>query len=176
VYPLPFWLGGGRWYKEAFGGWQVNGLAQIQSGLPVNITISGDQAGTGDTNQRPNVIGDPYTGAIVGGSQILNPAAFAVPAASTFGNAGAYDVFLPRWINVNSSMVKSFYFHERWKLDVRVEMYNVANHLSVSSITTGSFNGVKTVNGLFVSNTANWGAVSGTTDPRTVQLSMRLNF
>jgi hypothetical protein len=176
VYPLPFWLGGGSWYKQAFGGWQVNGLAQIQSGLPVNITISGDQAGTGDGSQRPNLIGDPYTGAIVSGSQVLNPAAFAVPAASTFGNLGAYNMFLPRWINTNASFVKSFYFRERWKLDVRFEMYNVANHLSVSAITTGSFNGVKTVNGLFVSNTANWGAVSGTTDPRTVQLSMRLNF
>jgi hypothetical protein len=77
---------------------------------------------------------------------------------------------------VNPSVVKSYYFHERWKLDVRFEMYNVANHLSVSAINTGSFNGVKTVNGAVVSNTANWGAVSGTTDPRTMQLSMRLNF
>jgi hypothetical protein len=176
VYPLPFWLGGGTWYKQLLGGWQLNGLAQIQSGLPVNITISADQAGTGVGSQRPNLVGDPYSGGPVGGSQILNPAAFAVPALSTFGNLGAYNIYLPRWINVNSSVVKSYYFRERWKLDVRFEMYNVANHLSVSAINTGSFNGVKTVNGAVVSNTANWGAVSGTTDPRTMQLSMRLNF
>jgi len=176
VYPLPFWLGGGRWYKQAFGGWQFNGLAQIQTGLPVNITISADQAGTGDGSQRPNLVGDPYSGGGVGGAQILNPQAFAVPAAGTFGNLGAYNIVLPRWINVNSSVVKSFYYRERWKLDVRFEMYNVANHLSVSGVTTGSFNGLKTVNGALVSNTANWGAVSGTTDPRTMQLTMRLNF
>ncbi len=176
VYPLPFWLGGGRWYKQMFGGWQVNGVAQVQSGLPVNITISADQAGTGDGGQRPNLVGDPYSGGGVGGSQILNPQAFAVPALATFGNLGAYNIYLPRWINTNASLVKSYYLRERWKLDVRFEMYNVANHLSVSSITTGSFNGVKTVNGAIVSNTANWGAVSGTTDPRTMQVSMRLNF
>jgi len=27
-----------------------------------------------------------------------------------------------------------------------------------------------------ISNTANWGAESGTTDPRTMQVSMRLSF
>ncbi len=176
VYPLPFWLGGGRWYKQAFGGWQINGVAQIQSGLPVNITISPDQAGTGDGNQRPNVIGDPYSGGGVGGSQILNPQAFAVAPLGTFGNLGAFNIYLPRWINTNASLVKSYYFRERWKLDVRFEMYNLANHLSVSAINTGSFNGLKTVNGVQVSNTANWGATSGTTDPRTMQMSMRLNF
>lgn len=176
VYPLPFWLGGGTWYKQAFGGWQVNGVAQIQSGLPVNLTISPDQAGTGDGNQRPNLVGDPYSGGGVGGSQILNPQAFALAPLGNFGNLGAFNIYLPRWINTNASLVKSFYLKERWKLDMRFEMYNIANHLSVSAINTGSFNGVKTVNGVIVSNTANWGAVSGTTDPRTMQVSMRLNF
>jgi hypothetical protein len=55
-------------------------------------------------------------------------------------------------------------------------MYNVPNHLTVSSVNTGSFNGIKTVNGVIVSNTANWGAESGTIDPRTMQVSMRLSF
>lgn len=176
VYPLPFWRGGGTWYKQAFGGWQLNGVTQVQSGLPVNITISADQAGTGDGSQRPNVIGDVYSGGNVGGPQILNPQAFANPAASTFGNLGAYNIILPSWVNWNASLVKSFYMHERYKWDVRFEMYNAPNHLSIFGVNTGSFNGLKTVNGQLVSNTANWGAVSGTTDPRTMQVSLRLNF
>jgi len=176
VYPLPFWLHGGNWYKTLFGGWQMNGTIQTQTGLPVNITVSSDQAGTGISNQRPNLIGNPYSGGGVGGSQILNPQAFAVPALSTFGNLGAYNVFLPNWYNWNASLVKSYYIRERLKLDVRFEMYNVANHLTVASVNTGSFNGLKTVNGNLISNTANWGAESGTTDPRTMQVSMRLSF
>ena len=102
--------------------------------------------------------------------------AFAVPASGAFGNLGAFNVILPRWINWNSSFVKSFYTHERLKWDLRFEMYNVANHLSIAAVNTGSFNGLKTVNGQVVSNTANWGAESGTTDPRTMQVSMRLSF
>ena len=67
VYPLPWWQGGGTWYKQAFGGWQINGVAQFQSGLPVNPVISTDQAGTGSGNQRPVLVGDPYAGPGVGG-------------------------------------------------------------------------------------------------------------
>src|SRR5262249_5804750 len=74
VYPIPFWLNGGSWYKQAFGGWQVNGVAQIQSGLPVNITISPDSANCSNcVNQRPNLIGDPY--ANLTGNMVFNPAA-----------------------------------------------------------------------------------------------------
>ena len=172
VYPLPFWQGGGTWYKQAFGGWQINGVAQFQSGLPVNPTLSPDQAGTGTaTGQRPNLVGDPYSGTGVGGFQILNKSAFALPAIGTFGNLGAYNIYLPTWINVNSSLVKSFYSRGpgdgMLKWDARFEMYNVANHLVTSAINVGSFNGP---------TTTNWGQKTGTTPPRAMQVSLRLNF
>ena len=169
VYPIPFWRGGGTWYKQAFGGWQVNGVAQLQSGLPLNPLISGEQAGTGDGNQRPNLVGDPYSGNTVGGFQYLNKSAFAVPALSTFGNLGAYNIFLPRWINVNGSLVKSFYNggEKGLKWDVRFEVYNVANHLVTSAINVGGFTGP---------NQINWGQKTGTTPPRAMQASVRLNF
>ena len=115
-------------------------------------------------------------GGPVGGSQIFNPAAFANPLANTFGNLGAYNIFLPRWINVNASLSKSFWTRERYKWDVKIDMYNVANHLSIASVNTGSFNGTKLVNNIWVSNTANWGAESGTTPPRTMEVTMRLSF
>ena len=173
VYPIPFWRGGGTWYKQAFGGWQVNGVAQIQSGLPVNPTVSGDIAGTIDGNQRPNLIGNPY--ANLSGNLIINPYAFSLPPTGTFGNMQAYTIFLPGWINVNSSLVKSFYTGaeaHRLKWDVRFEMYNVANHLVTSGVTTGSIN----FNAQGVESTANWGIKSGAIPPRQMQASLRLNF
>jgi hypothetical protein len=181
VYPLPWWRGGGSWYKQAFGGWQFNGTGLVQSGLPINITDSNTSyPGTGTdvgSGLRPNLIGNPYNGGNVGGYQVLNPQAFANPAINTFGNLGAYAIYLPRWINLNGSFVKSFYTnHERLKWDFKFDMYNVANHLSISGVNTGSFNGTKVVNGVTVSNTANWGSESGTTPPRTMEASLRLNF
>ena len=180
VYPLPWWKGGGTWYKQAFGGWQFNGTVLMQSGLPVNITDSNTNnpgtAGDVGSGLRPNLIGDPYSGGPVGGFQILNPLAFANPALNTFGNLGPYAVWLPRWINMNGSFVKSFYMKERYKWDFKFDMFNVFNHLSTSAVNTGSFNGTKIVNGVTVSNTANWGAKNGTTPPRTMEFSLRFSF
>src|SRR5205085_1506062 len=54
VYPLPFWLRGQNWYQKTLGGWQVSGVATLQTGLPFNVTISPDQAGIGISgSQRP---------------------------------------------------------------------------------------------------------------------------
>lgn len=181
VYPLPFWMGGGSWYKQAFGGWQFNGTGLVQSGLPVNITQSNTTspgtAGDVGSGVRPELIGNPYAGGPIGGSQVFNPSAFQTAATNAFGNLGAYNVYLPRWINLNASIQKTFFMHaERYKLDLKFDMYNVANHLSISGVSTGSFNGVTLKNGIFVSSTANWGAESATTTPRTMEASMRLRF
>ncbi len=168
VYPIPFWRGGGTWYKQALGGWQVNGVGQFQTGLPVNPTISADQAGTGSGNQRPDLIGDPYSGGTIGGFQILNKSAFGVPALSTFGNLGVYNIYLPNWVNLNASLVKSFFTRgEKLRWDLRFEGYNVANHLVTTAINVGGFTGP---------NQANWGQKTGTTPPRAMQFSVRLNY
>jgi hypothetical protein len=158
VYPLPFWRNGQEWYKKALGGWQVSGVTMLQSGLPLNVTLASDVAGAGAGSQRPNVVGDPRAG--VSGTQFLNPAAFAVPAAGAYGNLGAYAIFGPRMNNWDASLQKAFPIGERIKMDFRAEFYDFPNHLSYFSVATGSF-----------SNTppSNFGQVTGTTDPRTLQ-------
>jgi hypothetical protein len=180
VYPLPWLRDGNRWYNKAFGGWQVNGTGLIQSGLPVNITVSNTTApGTaGDVGSgvRPDLVSDPRAGTIVDNYQIFNASAFANPGQNRFGSLGAYAVFLPSWFNVNGSVSKSFRFHERYTWDFKFDMYNVPNHLSTSSVNTGGFNGTKVVNGVTVSNVANWGAKSGTTPPRTMEANIRFRF
>ncbi len=169
VYPIPFWRGGGTWYKQALGGWQINGVGQFQTGLPVNPVISADQAGTGAAaGQRPNLVGDPYSGGTIGGFQILNKSAFGVPALGTLGNLGAYNIYLPNWINLNASLVKSFFTGgEKLRWDLRFEGYNVANHLVTSAINVSGYTGP---------TQTNWGQKTGTTPPRAMQFSVRINF
>lgn len=165
VYPLPFWLHGRELYKRVLGGWQISGVTTLQSGLPQNITLAADIGGTGLTNQRPNVIADPKAG--VSGTQFLNPAAFAVPAAGTFGNLGAYAIIGPGVNNWDVSLQKAFRMTERLKVDFRAEMYDFPNHLSYFSISTGSFSATPP---------SSFGQVTATTDPRTVQFALRLSF
>jgi len=160
VYPLPFWRTGREWYKVAFGGWQLSGVTTLQSGLPFNVTIQSDVAGTGLANQRPLLLSD-----WVGSSrtQYLNPAAFGQPAAGTFGNLGAYAIFYPFFNNWDAAAQKAFRVTERVKADFRAEVFNFPNHLSYTAIssTVGS---------------SNFGQITGATDPRTLEFVLRLSF
>ena len=160
VYPLPFWKVGREWYKVALGGWQVSGVTTLQTGLPFNVTIPTDTAGTGISNQRPNVIG-PWQGSTR--TQFLTPAAFATPAAGTFGNLGAYAIFYPFFNNWDLSLQKTFRLTERVHLAFRSEFFNTPNHLSYTAAST-----------TFTSST--FGQITGATDPRTMEFALRLTF
>jgi roadblock/LC7 domain-containing protein len=165
VYPLPFWRHGDQLYKKLLGGWQISGVTTLNSGLPQNITLASDIAGAGAGSERPNLVGNPRAG--VSGTQFLNPAAFAVPAAGTYGNLGAYAITGPGTNNWDASLQKSFPIGEHVKADFRAELYDFPNHLSYFSINTGSFSATPP---------ANFGQVSAATDPRTVQFALRLSF
>jgi len=89
VYDLPFGKNkalrtGNKAVDYVIGNWQINGLADIRSGQPVNLTIAGD---TGNNGMRPNVIGD-WRVENSSPARWFAKEAFAAPAAFTFGNAG----------------------------------------------------------------------------------------
>ncbi|HEX4165071.1 MAG TPA: carboxypeptidase-like regulatory domain-containing protein [Bryobacteraceae bacterium] len=163
VYPLPFWRDQQQWYKKAFGGWQISGVTTVESGLPLNVVTQGDTAGIGITgSERPNVVGNPFAG--TGGTQFLNPAAFATPAAATFGNLGAYAISGPGIFNWDASLQKTFpAFRDRIKTNFRAEFYNFPNHLSYFSVNT-------------TYGASSFGQVTGATDPRTIELVLRVSF
>ena len=92
-------------------GWQFNVIATIQSGSPFNITTGADTDGTGDRQDRPNLVGDPFadivqptTGTAVallqpggvraaGGGHLRQPAAQRVlwPVVQNRGRVGLQD-------------------------------------------------------------------------------------
>jgi hypothetical protein len=160
VYPLPFWRAGGTWYKVALGGWQVSGVTTLQTGLPFNVTIPTDTAGTGDLSQRPNLIGDWHGPTR---TQYLTPIAFANPVAGTFGNLGAFSIYYPFFNNWDVSLQKSFRMRDKANLAFRAEFFNVPNHLSYTAISSS-----------FTSST--FGQITGATDPRTMEFALRLSF
>lgn len=162
VYPLPFWRQQDTWYRVAFGGWQLSGITMIQSGIPLNIGIQGDRAGTGTGNQRPNLIGDWTTGGETL-SQWFNPAAFGLPALGTFGNLGRNVLIGPGTNNWDVSAQKFFRVTERARIEFRAEMFNAPNHLSYWSVAT-------TV------GASNFGQITSAMDPRTFQFALKFVF
>src|SRR5262249_2548483 len=97
IYELPFGQGKpffnqpGFWRAVA-GGWQVTSTFMARPGFPVNVLINRPASSVPEGNspdQRPDIVPGvsitPPGGAIL--RQWINPRAFAVPAAGTFGDA-----------------------------------------------------------------------------------------
>lgn len=139
VYELPF--GAGKkflhdrgWMNRVVGGWQLNGIWSFQTGLPFTVGVPTDIANTGATNggsNRANVVPgqDPYlpsdqrtTG------RWFNTAAFATPAAFTFGNVGRNTMTGPGLVTLDTSLSKLTQITERVGLQFRAEAFNLANH------------------------------------------------
>lgn len=166
VYPIPLWQHEHTWYKQALGGWQISGLTRIANGLPLNIiqasgqSVAGNLVTTASVAQRPNLVGNPYAHA---GKQYLSAAAFATPAAGTYGNLHYDDIKGPLFNNWDAALQKNFTFHEGFGGEFRAEMFNVPNHMS--------FFGVSATLG-----SSNFGQITSTTDPRTMEFALRIHF
>ena len=103
---------------------------------------------------------------------IANPAAFAYPAAGTYGNLGRNIAFGPGMYQIDGALHKQFALSERFKVDFRGEAFNMLNHpvykTPGSTWTTASSFG-------HITGILNTGAV-GTGTPRRFQFAVRLLF
>jgi hypothetical protein len=97
----------------------------------VNVTISQDQANTGQGSQRPNVVGK-IDGSRCGEVLIacVNSNAFALPAQYTYGNAGRNLFYGPGLVNFATSLAKAFRITEQIAFQFRVDAYNTFNHVN----------------------------------------------
>ena len=159
IYVLPFLRGRHDYLGQIFGDWELSGLLTAQSGLATTAALS---TGTQGLATRPNA-----TGLSVSGPQIIaqwfNTAAFSAPAAGFFGDAGVGTVRGPGMIIWDSSLSKQFPIHERLKVRLRGEFFNVLNHTNWSTVSTTLGSGT-------------YGEITAARDPRKVQVSARLDF
>ncbi|MGD0580684.1 MAG: hypothetical protein ABSC08_17370, partial [Bryobacteraceae bacterium] len=172
VYDLPRTRS--RAANVVFGGWQLDGTFQAQSGNPFNPTVGFDNAHLGgsssDQGQRPNLVsGQPL---ITGNpQQYFNPLAFSLPAAGTYGNLGRNVLRGPGLVILNLALDRTFWKREKQSFRLRGEAFNVANHPNLQ-IPSGT--------GLFDSTGARLGGVGQITDTTTssrqIQLSARFEF
>jgi outer membrane receptor protein involved in Fe transport len=169
LYELPFGKGkplatGNRAVDYLIGGWQVNAIGTARSGQPYNLSVPGDSANTGNTGYlRPNVIGDP-TLSNPTRDQWFNRAAFAPPAAFTFGNLGRYALRSSAFWDVDASVFREFRFLESRSLEFRVETFNLPNTVILST-PTGSI------------TDPNFGKITTTANSeRTLQLGVKIKF
>ena len=153
-------------------GWSVASLGLIHTGIPFTVFIGTNTYGNGNlTNQRPNAVAgvDPYA-ASKSVNGWLNPAAFSMPLAGTFGNLGRNTVYGPGFANVDFSLLKTTKFSESKNLEFRAEFFNIPNHPNFaqpsSTYATSSFGQIFQT----------FGATLGLGTSRQIQMALKLNF
>ena len=117
---LPHWIGGG---------WQINGITAMRSGLPVNPGCFCDPLGRGNFSARPDLVsGEPlYPADQDIPSKQFNPAAFTMPQPGRLGTAGRNILNGPAALNWDFSLFKNFNVAEGQTVQFRAEMFNVFN-------------------------------------------------
>ena len=112
--------------RPLLNGWTLSSLVSLHTGQPFTVFSSNDTSGTEEGEQRANLIGDPYAGVShafsKSGVTWINPAAFADPAAGTFGNSGRNAFYGPGYASVDFSVVKNTKITERIGSQFRVEI------------------------------------------------------
>ena len=141
VYQLP--LGPGQRFvnsglaSQVIGGWELSGLAQARTGLPVNITMTRKANVMLDGNtsgQRPDLVpGQSIYAANQTINDWFNTAAFATPAKYTWGDLGRYIATGPGAYEIDTSLEKKFRLTERYTFDLRATAFNLLNHPQFSN-------------------------------------------
>ncbi|MFL6227393.1 MAG: carboxypeptidase regulatory-like domain-containing protein [Pyrinomonadaceae bacterium] len=183
VYELPLGRGKAlgkdmnRLVDLAFGGWQVNGTYEWQTGEPFLLSPTQVWYYGGDVNQIVSRVGE-NTG--TGQKYGIDVSAFTVPPVNGAGvvrlnsfNTGLRNVPTTLdsarnqpFLNVNLSLSKNFHIREGMRLQVRAEALNAFNHAYFG-------NGI----GLDPSNAGTFGIVTTQrNNPRDIQLGAKFIF
>jgi hypothetical protein len=164
VYRLAAFKGHGV-LTPALGGWAVNLIGTMQSGMPVTITdATNNNAFAGVPLQRPNIVGNPQ----LPSSQRtpahwFNTAAFTPAPQFTFGNASRNPVRGAPYRDLDVAFVKHTTLRERTDLEFRAELFDITNTPAFAQ-PNGSV------------GSAAFGTITATTtDPRVVQFAVRLS-
>ena len=86
------------------------------------------------TSERPDLVGNPYTGVCPNGSRVgtpscwFNPSAFALPPPGQFGTAGRNILRGPTFAQFDLGLQKGFQLPKGTRIAVGVEAYNLLNH------------------------------------------------
>ena len=169
LYRLPFgksqkFLNRGGPVNLLLGGWQVNNILIMQTGLPFTVGHAGANTG-GAGGSRADFVRDatlPEDQRTL--QRWFDTTAFATPAIYTFGNLGRNTLYGPgRW-NLDSSLFKDFLIKERLTVQFRAEAFNLFNHpqFGQPNATLG---------------TGTVGTITSTVgNPRQLQLALRVQF
>jgi hypothetical protein len=149
--------------RYVLGGWQVNGILVLQSGVPFHVTTSVDRSNTGVTfGSRPDRLCNgnlPASDRRV--ERWFDTSCFALSAPNTYGNAGVHYLDTDGIRNVDLAVFKNIPLSERWRLQLRGEAFNALNFVNFGRPATGLESPI-------------FGRVTSALDARVIQLGAKV--
>jgi Carboxypeptidase regulatory-like domain len=127
---------GSRLMEYAAGGWQIGGIASVNSGTPLNIVSGLDNSLTGIGSDTPNVVGSWKAHNNSRADSIahwFNPAAFVQNPINTFGTLRPNTLSGPGAINFDINLQKNFAITEKIRSEFRSSFYNAFNHANLGN-------------------------------------------
>jgi hypothetical protein len=173
LYDLP--VGKGRQFNVdskaldyVVGGWSLNMINTMTSGLPLDIGYSATQQyQVSDlVSERPNLVsGQPLYLATGNPVNYLNPAAYVLPNyTQPFGNTPRNNVKTPAVFETDFGLHKNFPITEGRYLQFRAEAFNLLNKTNFATVSSTNF------------NSSGFGVFNSTFPARQLQLALKLVF
>jgi TonB dependent receptor len=149
--------------KAVLGGWQLNSILLLQSGVPFSVLAGVNRSLSGGAGDRADLIGSgpvPIYGNV---SEYFDTARFALPALGTFGTAGRNILVGPGYADMDMSAFKSFRMTESKSLTLRWEVFNLFNRANFGN-PSGTL------------SSAAFGQITSANDPRIMQAGLKFIF
>jgi hypothetical protein len=161
TYRIPFLRRRHGFVGRALGGWELSGITRAQSGP--HLTPSGSATGV---TRRADYVGGQEIDLPTderGPNRWFNTAAFQTASTTALGDAGVGTIVGPGLYLWDMSLRKEFRLHETWRLQFRLDSFNLLNHVNFRSlqVTTSS---------------NNFGSLTGAGPARNIQGGLRLTF
>ncbi len=167
IWNLPVFRGAKGIERAILGGWSVNGILTLQTGIPFSVTAGTDRSMSGVGLDRGDVVGpvttynDQSTASKI--ARYFDTSAFAVPALGTFGTSGRDILIGPGMQNLDAGMFKDFQVSESRRFEIRWEVFNSLNHANFANPTASL-------------SSSNFGRITSAGNPRIMQLAAKFYF
>ncbi len=152
--------------NKLIGGWQLAGITSFQTGQPFSVTYTAPGSQTYGASGRANrVPGVPLYPRQKTNAEWFNPTAFTAPPQYTFGTSGYDMLWGPHYQNWDMNLEKNTSIGERYRLQLRGEVFNIANHPNFGAPSAA------------ISNPASVGVISSVVnESRTIEFAAKFNF
>jgi hypothetical protein len=182
IYSLPSFTSWGSLASNVLGDWQFNVIGSFLDGPPIEVLSGANTAGlrgNAPGGFRPDVIaGVPiYLKNTGDKTQVLNPAAFALPGVGRFGNLGRGRIRQPATENIDFSLAKNWRVRERYSIQFRAEMFNAFNHVNFNTFVNSlDFQNLASDPNFGRPGNGNFGRANSTRGPREIQFGFKFGF